>query len=87
MTQAARIGDICGGEIVTGSDTVFINGIPVARIGDAIDPHGNGEHASATVATGSGTVFVNGIPVARISDSGTCGHNIVSGSPDVIIGE
>lgn len=84
LSQVARIGDACGeGLVVTGSDTVFINGIPVGRIGDAISPHGNGEHASAEIATGSATVFANNIPVARVGDSATCGDIIESGSPDV----
>lgn len=87
MSQAARISDVCGeGQITTGSDTVYIDGIPVARIGDSISPHGDGEHSSAEVATGSSSVYVNGIPVARVGDSATCGDIISSGSGTVDIG-
>lgn len=87
MSQVARIGDVCGGEITTGSDTVYVDGIPVARIGDSIAPHGDGEHASAEVATGSSSVYVNGIPVARTGDAGTCGDIISTGSTSVMVGE
>lgn len=44
------------GEISAGSSTVFINGRPAARIGDALAPHsGSGE-----ISSGSGDVLIGG---------------------------
>ncbi|EGU37715.1 PAAR domain-containing protein [Vibrio scophthalmi] len=58
MPKAARIGDIASAHgcfpltpIIAGSGDVFINGIPAARLGDAIGCGG-------TVATGSPDVTI-----------------------------
>lgn len=86
MAGAVRAGvDSAGGIVLSGSPNVFINGAQAGRVGDAVQGHGNGEHAGPTLATGSPNVFVNGIPLCRAGDSATCGH-VASGSPDVLSG-
>jgi uncharacterized Zn-binding protein involved in type VI secretion len=63
--------DLCGGEILTGSPNVFINGFPVVRVGDLVgawDHQGEG-----VMATGSSYFFVNGLPVCRVGDTSTNG--------------
>lgn len=86
MSGAARVGqDVAGGVILTGSSDVLINGTGSARIGDAVEGHGNGEHSSPVMVTGSATVLVNGIPACRSGDVASCGDTC-SGSPDVLIG-
>ena len=76
------------GPIVQGSPNVNANGIPVARLNDAIThscPHCGTGHVSSA----SGTVFANKIGVARLGDSVTYpggGGTIVSASPNVFAG-
>jgi uncharacterized Zn-binding protein involved in type VI secretion len=77
------------GMIVTGSQNVFVNGLPAARQDD------KGLHAPCcdgnnfTLSQGSGTVLVNGKPIARTGDSSThCGGvgSITGASPNVNAG-
>ena len=63
---AATVGSIttetdacCGssqGEVAAGSSSVFINGKPAARKGDALAPHSG----SGKIASGSSNVFIGG---------------------------
>ena len=49
----------CGsslGTVAEGSESVFINGIPAARLGDALHAH----NGAGTVAAGSSDVFIGG---------------------------
>ena len=103
MPAIARIGDrhtgICShggdccphavsGVIVAGSSNVNANGIPVARLGDAVT-HSCPHCGTGVVSSVSGTVFANGIGVARLGDSVTYpggGGTIVSASSDVFTG-
>lgn len=78
----ARLGDSCGGTIIATAVTTLVNGLPVARIGDSITPHGKPPHTAAVITSGNPQYLVEGIPVARIGDSASCGHTITSGSPD-----
>ena len=64
--QAATVGSTttetdacCGsnqGRVAAGSSTVFINGKPAARNGDALNPHSG----SGAIASGSNNVFIGG---------------------------
>lgn len=96
MPAAARIGDPinCGDTVGQGSGNVFVNGIPLARVGDLSAGHGCFPPTPITI--GSPTVFANGIPVARVTDIHTphsCGNTthaggargIAVGSPNVYI--
>ncbi|MBN0986927.1 type VI secretion system PAAR protein [Amphritea pacifica] len=95
MPKAARLGDIGSGHgcfpatpIVSGSGDVLIEGVPAARVGDALAPHGCRKcppHGRA-VAAGSSTVMINGKPAARVGDSISCGGSVASGSGSVSIG-
>ena len=71
-----------GGPVVTGSPNVFINGKPVARLGDFCACCG----AVAKIATGHANVFVNGLPIATTDSLTSHGGRIVTGSPNVLIG-
>jgi uncharacterized Zn-binding protein involved in type VI secretion len=70
------------------SANVFVNGVGVVRIGDAVYAHiaaGCGIDAS-TLTTSSSTVFANGKGVARKGDQYTSDNTITSGSPTVFAG-
>lgn len=76
--------DVAGGTIVSGSPTVFANGNPVARVGDAVAGHGRPPHSGPVMASGSGNVFTNNIQTCRAGDTATCGHPS-SGSGNVFV--
>lgn len=89
----ARLGvDICSGHpgtpgyfpprpAVTGSLTVFCDGLPVVRLNDMWAPHTNivSVHPGAGL-TGSATVFCEGQPVMRMGDPINCGSVVALGS-------
>lgn len=94
MPPAARRGDITTGHgcfgsvpIISGSNNVLINNIPVARQGDGVASHtcGDSSHGSV-IDTGSSSVKAGGQSVARIADLTTCGDVIATGSGNVIVG-
>jgi uncharacterized Zn-binding protein involved in type VI secretion len=93
MPAVVRKGDICTGHgcfpsrpNIEGSPDVFVNGIPVHRVGDAWDSHCCGPTChGGEQQTGSPTVFVNGRPVARVGDQISCGSLNLEGSPDVFV--
>ncbi len=73
------------GNILTGSDDVFVNNIPAAiACGSKVDCNQHGPNSM--VATGSDCVFINMKMASRVSDHGTCDFEIGKGSPDVFIG-
>lgn len=86
MLGVARIGDIAGGAIINGANTVLTNGIPTAQLGSAVTGHGKPPHASSVIIGSSSSVFVEGIPIARFGDAATCGHVITNASPNVNAG-
>lgn len=66
--------------------TVFINGTPVAVIGDPVAPHKPRKPCKrAVMATGSPNVFAHNIPTCREGDMATCEHLIIADSPNVFI--
>jgi uncharacterized Zn-binding protein involved in type VI secretion len=77
---------IPGAAIIATAMQVFINGKKVARIGDAIEPHGSGEHAHAVLTQGSETVVAEGKAICRFGDMASCGHVVVTASPNVKAG-
>jgi uncharacterized Zn-binding protein involved in type VI secretion len=95
MGQAVqRVGDrnSAGGVILTGDDTVLINGRAVAVRGASVSPHapcgrpGQNIHCNAKTQANTSTVLVNGIPLIFTDDIDTCGHARAGGSPDVTVG-
>ena len=91
--SVVRLGDSCSGHdsysprpSVSGSTNVFVNGIPVHRIGDAWDIHSATSSHTGSAIGGSSTVSANGIPLCRIGDAIDCGSTMVTGSPNVFSG-
>ncbi|PJG59530.1 type VI secretion system PAAR protein [Aeromonas cavernicola] len=93
--QAATVGDMGTDHdgfpptpIIEGSQDIFIDGKPAARVGDALAPHakpGSPPH-DRVITTGSKTVFFNGRPAALTGSEIGCGGLIIGGST-VIIGD
>jgi len=91
MAGIARLGDVSSGHngfpgrpIIAGSGDCFINGIPIARVGDALAIHCNNDSChSCNQATGSSTVSVNGRPIVIVGSATGCGDLIISGSSNV----
>ena len=80
----ARLGDTSshGGTIITGSVTTFVNGRPVARMGDLhVCPIPG--HGVTSITTGSMNTATDGRPNARLGDIAGCGAMIVTGSMNV----
>jgi len=78
--------DKAGGLILGGSSTVFVDGYPVALLGDSIERHERSPHDTAKIINGSPKVFADNIPVCVEGYSrGTCGH-IATSSSSVDIG-
>lgn len=72
-----------GGPVITGADTVLIEGKPAARVSDRLRCHG----PTDVIATGSGAVIIEGRPAARVGDRTVHRGVIVSGAPSVLIGD
>lgn len=66
-----------------GQDSVYCNGLPVARITDGATCL---LHGPVTIVGGSTSVFCEGLGVARVGDALSCGAVISSGSPNVFVG-
>lgn len=74
----------------SGAPNVLINGKPAVRVGDthtcALPPTA-GPHPPSKIVKGSATVTIAKRPAARQGDLTGCGATIVSGSPNVNIGD
>lgn len=87
MLGAGRVGmDAAGGPVLVGANSVLINGAPAARLMSAVAGHGEDEHAGPHMITGNFSVIVEGLPICRMGDSASCGHPLLPGSPDVVVG-
>jgi uncharacterized Zn-binding protein involved in type VI secretion len=93
MPAIARHDDINeeGGAVISGASTVFVNGRLVGQVGNTMTSHApygppHPPHDAATITDGSGTVIADGVAVAFVGSGNTCGHSIVVGSEDVIVG-
>lgn len=95
MAFAARISDIhvcpmvtgtvphVGGPVLPpGAPTVFIGGLPAARVGDICVCVGPPD----SIVMGSTSVLIGGMPAARLGDTTAHGGTIIIGCPTVIIG-
>lgn len=92
MPGAARKSqDTAVGTIVSGAESVIVNGTAVARQGDSIASHApwgppHPPHAAAVMVGCSGSVYAEGKRVSRKGDAASCGHP-ATGSGDVIVGD
>lgn len=86
MKPAARMGDQCSGQIISGANSVFIEGMPAAFMGSMVSSHPYGDHIhTVNIITGSNSVFVEGKPLARLGDQAGCGvHRITSAASSVL---
>ncbi|AOR64223.1 type VI secretion system PAAR protein [Pectobacterium wasabiae] len=82
MGNAVKLGDSDTGHgshpptpVSAGSSTVKVDGLPLARQGDPLAPHGH----SRNIIGGSSSVFVDGKPVARTGDGVSCGGVVIGG--------
>ncbi|QAU34921.1 PAAR domain-containing protein [Janthinobacterium sp. 17J80-10] len=82
MKGVIRIGDPTshGGQVIAGAPTKTVNGIPVARVGDACTCPKKG-HSGCVVAEGDPTVMIEGIPVAFHGHKTSCGASLISTIP------
>lgn len=69
------------GHIVEGSDNVFTNARPAARVDDEVDCH-----PDQAIETGCETVTINLRPAARVADETYCDDVIADGSDNVMMG-
>ena len=85
MQQPTPVGPIphIGGPIAgPGAPTVFIGGLPAAKVGDLAICIGPPD----SIVKGSQTVQVMGMPAARMGDKTAHGGTILLGCPTVLIG-
>lgn len=87
MPGVARTGQDTAGGTILGmqAPTVFVNGTPVAVLGDDVAGHGPGVHAGPVMAECSTTVFAHGIGICREGDAASCGDT-ATGSANVFAG-
>lgn len=88
--KIVRVGDknSAGGKVISGDNTVYLNGRPVAIDGSPVtnhpaQPFGKGNHPSSRCRATETTIYVNGKRLIFVGDKDTCGHPRVEGSPDV----
>ncbi|MBA5205993.1 MULTISPECIES: type VI secretion system PAAR protein [Pectobacterium] len=88
MGNAVKVGDSDTGHgshpstpVASGSSTVKVDGLPLARQGDPLAPHGHDRR----ISSGSSSVLVEGKPAARTGDAVSCG-GVVMGGGTVTIG-
>jgi uncharacterized Zn-binding protein involved in type VI secretion len=88
-SRLSRRGDVnsAGGAIIRGASTVVCNGIPVGLHVSPITPHPpkKPKHRRAVTVSGSPDVVCEGSPVLRVGSGNSCGHVIVTGSPDTVV--
>lgn len=79
MKGIIRLGDPTthGGTVVSAASHATVNGIPVARQGDACTCPLKG-HSGCTIAQGDPNHTIDGIPVAYEGHKTTCGATLIS---------
>lgn len=82
MKGVIRLGDPSshGGKVTAASDSAFVNGIAVARKGDACTCPISG-HSSCVIAEGDPMVLDGGVPVAFHGHKTSCGAMLISSMP------
>lgn len=79
MKGVIRLGDSTshGGKVIVASGRAFVNGIPVARQGDACICPIKG-HSNCVIAQGDPLVLEGGKPVAFDGHKTSCGASLIS---------
>lgn len=79
MKGVIRLGDQTshGGKVVAASDTASVNGVAVARQGDACTCPISG-HTSCVIAEGDPLVLDHGKPVAFDGHKTSCGASLIT---------
>ncbi|XQU08250.1 type VI secretion system PAAR protein [Halomonas sp. LY9] len=65
--------------VTAGSGTVIMDGKPVARVGDPLEPHDKPDHPPhpRTIAQGSGSILIDGKPAALTGHAVDCGGVVI----------
>ena len=74
-----------GGAVRNGIDDILVNGLPVAAKDESI-VSGHDLHFPSPIVEGDSTVLVGGRPIAFITCLCACGHEMIEGSQNVIVG-
>jgi len=92
----ARLTDIGSGHasypptaVISASSNTTVNSLPVARKGDALQPHASRSPSPPhprVICGCSSTTEVNSKGVVRIGDAVCCGGLLVTGSSNTVIG-
>lgn len=79
MKNVVRLGDATshGGKVMAASATALVNGIAVARQGDACLCPIQG-HTPCVIIEGDPTVLIDGVPVAFHGHKTSCGATLIS---------
>lgn len=82
MKNVIRLGYVSshGGRVIAASATTFVNGIGVARQGDACICPVKG-HSPCVIMEGDPAVLIGGIPVAFQGHKTSCGATLISSVP------
>lgn len=94
MPAAVRLTDMSAGHddfppvpAISGSQTHFVNGLPVVCVGDEWETHSDGysTHGVQHSAEGSPNTFSGGRARVRVGDALDCGDHAAQGSPDCFV--
>lgn len=71
--------------VIAGSPDVYIDGKPVARLGDPLALHSKPKHPPhpRAITSGSATILINGLPVAVTGSAISCGGVMIGSSSAV----
>lgn len=74
-------------KVTAGSPNVQIDGMPVARVGDPLEPHDkpNNPPHPRSIASGISNILINGKPIAMTGGTIDCG-GVIIGNSSVIVG-
>lgn len=61
-------------QIPSSFDFCYVEGYPIAVLGQSVAGHGLSPHDNATMKESSTFVFVNSVGVVRAGDKATCDH-------------
>ena len=88
MPSVAKKLSLVGTGIITNTkvQTVKVEGLPIATLGDMVSTHGEAPHINPVVGGCSSTVFAEGQPVAMVGSKATCMHSVTIGAATVNVG-